>query len=1038
MGDATTSESQHQTQSGESGPPPDLGPLIEHAAHLLPSQGPITVFVHHNPLHAFEDLPFDEAVKKGATTYGCHPYLPEDAYRREVARGRISPEDLAAVLIEDLGEDADFLIGFMGTRYHLRLAMLEHPLRLGPDAELRWLIAEADALERFRSEASRETRQRVINQTRHWILRDYLDGRARAEHRGGDGIATLLVQFGASGVERWSDRTWESFSLHLLWHICHNGVHGVKPFGEDAPIPLRHRDLLLQATGQDTDLWVHEVLISFSAAFLDQGFADWPLPGRDAGFFRSFVDLYQDAKPIELWLRGLPAELRRVEQAASSPLESIHESLQLLGVADSERGAYISQTLLALRGWAGMLWQMETNAEWTVHPAPPGTLQEYLAVRLILERLALGQAARDSLPDQVELRELRPTLRRLIPPAQRVSVTQRAYLVFQLAQVRGWGPADLHQLSGADWSRLVHEIESFNRLERRRIYHLAYERRYRNQALDALLTHSRRPGSPGGGPAFQVVCCLDEREESFRRHLEEVDPACETFGVAGFFGAAMYYRGVADAHFRPLCPVNIQPRHYVQEEPILSLEDTSRLQAAARRRLGRTWHQLRMGTRTFIGGLLIGLLGSLATIPLLALVLLPRRTARFQRLLGWFVTPPMTRLRLDRTQPEPGPSNGQLGYSRAEMAGIVGGLLRAIGLTGPYAPLIVITGHGSSSLNNPQEAAHDCGACGGARGGPNARAFAQMANDPRVRRLLAETGLVVPDDIAFVGAYHNTCNDSITYYDLDRLPASHREVLERARRALETARRRNAHERCRRFESADLSLTPDEALRHVEGRAEDLSQTRPEYGHATNAVCLVGRRSRTRGLFLDRRAFLTSYDASRDDPESSTLASLLRAVIPVCAGINLEYYFSRVDPTGYGCGTKLPHNITSLLGVIDGSASDLRPGLPWQMVEVHEPIRILFVVETSPAALAAVLAREGPIGRLVRNAWVQLATLDPVTPTIHLFRGGQFEPYEPKTVDLPVVPSSLAWYRGWRDHLGFASIVPDVGCPTLDGKDNIG
>jgi uncharacterized protein YbcC (UPF0753/DUF2309 family) len=299
-----------------------------------------------------------------------------------------------------------------------------------------------------------------------------------------------------------------------------------------------------------------------------------------------------------------------------------------------------------------------------------------------------------------------------------------------------------------------------------------------------------------------------------------------------------------------------------------------------------------------------------------------------------------------------------------------------------------------------------------------------MANDPRVRHLLAADGLGIPDDVRFVGAYHNTCDDGMAYYDLDDLPTSHREVFGRARAALSEARRRNAHERCRRFESAGLTITPEEALRHVEARAEDLSQTRPEYGHATNAVCIVGRRARTRGLFLDRRAFLTSYDPSRDDAEGSTLAALLRAVIPVCAGINLEYYFSSVDPAGYGCGTKLPHNITSLLGVMDGAASDLRPGLPWQMVEIHEPMRILFVVETAPAVMAAILAREEGIGRLVGNGWVQLATLDPDAPRVHLFREGGFEPDEPNPRDLPVVPTSLDWYRGWRDHLGYASIAP--------------
>ncbi len=74
----------------------------------------------------------------------------------------------------------------------------------------------------------------------------------------------------------------------------------------------------------------------------------------------------------------------------------------------------------------------------------------------------------------------------------------------------------------------------------------------------------------------------------------------------------------------------------------------------------------------------------------------------------------------------------------------------------------------------------------------------------------------------------------------------------------------------------------------------------------------------------------------------------MAAVVPVCAGISLEYYFSFVDNDRYGCGTKLPHNVTSLVGVMDGHASDLRTGLPWQMVEIHEPVRILFVVETTP------------------------------------------------------------------------------------------
>ncbi|RUL85849.1 DUF2309 domain-containing protein [Tautonia sociabilis] len=1015
-----------------------LEALIDHAAHLLPSQGPITVFVHHNTLHAFEELRFDEAVRRGAATYGCQPYLPEACYRREVARGRIGPDDLAEALLEDLGEDADLLLGFMGTRYHLRLAMIEHPLRLGTDQELRWLVAETDALDRFRSEAPPEARRRLVDRTRRWILRDYLATGPGSGEPGGGPIRSLLDRFGAEGIERWSERTWESFTLHLLWRVCHQGVHGLGRTDEAPPQPSRHRDLLLLATGRDTDLLVHDLLIRFCAAFLDQGFARWALPGRDAGFFRCFSDLYRDASPISSWLRGLPGELRRIDREGLSPTESIDESLRLLGVPEGERERYISETLLALRGWSGILRQMETNAEWAAHPAPPGTLTEYLAIRLILDRLALAWVVREALGADPPLPDLREELRHRLPHPPRVSVDQGAYLVFQLAQVRGWTPEELYRRSKAEWARLVEEIESFGGVERRRVYHLAFERRFRNQVLDALAAHpgedrSKEPEVSG----FQVICCLDEREESFRRHLEEVAPGCETFGVAGFFGVAMYYRGVAEAHDRPLCPVSIRPRHFVREETVLSLEQTSRLQEAARRRFGRLGHLLHVGTRTVVGGVVTGLFGSIASVPLLMSVLLPRRASRVRRLVGRLVTPPVTRLRLERSRPEPGPGIGQIGFRVDEMAVIVGGVLTSIGWTKAFAPIVLVLGHGSSSLNNPQEAAYNCGACGGAPGGPNARAFAQMANDPRVRRALAATGLVLPDEVHFLGAQHNTCDDSVTYFDLDRLPSSHLEAFAQVQSAVEAARRRNAHERCRRFESARLTITPEEALRHVERRAEDLSQTRPELGHATNAVCIVGRRRRTRGLFLDRRAFLASYDPTSDDGAGSILACSLRAVIPVCAGINLEYFFSAVDPVGYGCGTKLPHNLTALLGVMDGASSDLRPGLSWQMVEIHEPMRLLVVVETTPEILATILEREEAIDRLVRNEWVRLATLDPDGPAIHVYRGGRFERYTPGGAALPWAPTSEAWYRGSRDHLGFALIGAGAGpLPSARAEDS--
>src|SRR6266566_3646908 len=85
--------------------PPDhpLTPVIDRLAHLLPAQGPISIFIHHNTLHAFEDQPFETAVERAAGQLGCEPFLPESRYRDKLASGRILAGDVEALLRAQLG-----------------------------------------------------------------------------------------------------------------------------------------------------------------------------------------------------------------------------------------------------------------------------------------------------------------------------------------------------------------------------------------------------------------------------------------------------------------------------------------------------------------------------------------------------------------------------------------------------------------------------------------------------------------------------------------------------------------------------------------------------------------------------------------------------------------------------------------------------------------------------------------------------------------------------------------------------------------------
>ena len=294
----------------------------------------------------------------------------------------------------------------------------------------------------------------------------------------------------------------------------------------------------------------------------------------------------------------------------------------------------------------------------------------------------------------------------------------------------------------------------------------------------------------------------------------------------------------------------------------------------------------------------------------------------------------------------------------------------------------------------------------------------------RVR--LALDGLAIPADTVFIGGLHDTCSSGIEWFDTDRLPATHRDEFAALLRSCAVACGLDAQERCRRFDSVPLGITPADALRAVEARAGDLAQVRPEYGHATTAVCIVGRRLRTRGLFLDRRAFLMSYDPEAD-PDDAILSRTLAAVGPVCGGISLAYTFSRIDPLVYGAGTKLPHNITGLIGVMDGHASDLRTGLPLQGVEIHEPVRLLLVVETTPGRLWKSLAPLPGVERLVRNGWVTVACWPPQArvPEVYDRRLGRFVPHVVESSLLPQVTRSADWYAGARGNLPPALIRSD-------------
>ncbi|MGB3407780.1 MAG: putative inorganic carbon transporter subunit DabA, partial [Jannaschia sp.] len=157
---------------------------------------------------------------------------------------------------------------------------------------------------------------------------------------------------------------------------------------------------------------------------------------------------------------------------------------------------------------------------------------------------------------------------------------------------------------------------------------------------------------------------------------------------------------------------------------------------------------------------------------------------------------------------------------------------------------------------------------------------------------------------------------------------------------------------------------------------------------------VAGPRSATRGLDLGGRVFLHDYDW-RADQGYGTLTLILTAPVVVASWIALQYHGSTVAPETFGAGDKLLHNVTGGIGVIEGSAGNLRTGLPWQSVHDgdvprHEAGRLMVVVAAPPEAIADVLGAHPDVAALFDNGWLSLHILDDMGHLSHRWQDGRF------------------------------------------------
>ncbi|MEQ8360133.1 MAG: DUF2309 domain-containing protein [Cytophagales bacterium] len=518
------------------------------------------------------------------------------------------------------------------------------------------------------------------------------------------------------------------------------------------------------------------------------------------------------------------------------------------------------------------------------------------------------------------------------------------------------------------------------------IWQEAYEWTYYDQVLAGILIGEQLEPKTER-PSFEAFFCIDDRECSIRRYIEHFDPDCATYGTPGHFAIDTYYQPKNGKFYSKVCPLPISPKHLIKE-------------VSTDRNNSTDLHFNKSSHGLFRGWLISQTLGFWSAIKLMFNIfrpsLSPATSYSFSHMDSHSTLTIENRSKM-HTQ-----DGLQIGYTIEEMADRVEIVLRSTGKTELFASLIYIIGHGASSANNTHYAGYDCGACSGRPGSANARAFSYMANHRGLRELLKKRGIEIPDSTEFIGGLHDTTRDEFSFFDEELLNNENQELHKKNLQVFEKALQMNAKERSRRFMSIDTKQALEVIHKKVKDRSVSLFEPRPELNHATNSLCIIGRNNINDHLFLDRRAFLNSYNYKLD-PDGKYLQTIINAAAPVCAGINLEYYFSRVDNEKLGAGSKLPHNVMGLIAVANGFEGDLRPGLPIQMVEAHDPLRLMMVIEHEPEVVLKTIQSSEATYEWFINEWLILTVVNPQDGKIYRFSDGRFNLYDPVCKNLEAV-----------------------------------
>jgi uncharacterized protein YbcC (UPF0753/DUF2309 family) len=711
---------------------------------------------------------------------------------------------------------------------------------------------------------------------------------------------------------------WSEFSeklLHVKYEEDFTGRTGI------------FRSLWKKYYNIDLNLEIHPFLFRFTGSYLDQGISIWRFPVWNKGFLTTIREMERNT------FNSFFKTKRARNLLLNNRLE-VADLLKILAGDEKYYEHYLFDQQFAHPGWSGIVSAIEDNPL-NLLDNRRITLEDLIIFELLLEI--------DILDDK-------------------------------FGEI--WMPLGLK--AGDEIRPLFEKVRKSEYHTVIQIWQEALEWTYYDQVLAGIKSVNKNDENKKSS-SFQALFCIDDREGSLRRYIEQEDSYAVTFGTPGFFGVEFFFKPAGSKYSMKVCPAPVTPKFLIKEE--LSKKSKT-----------KDFHFSGHTHSLIFGWLITHTIGLWSGIKLFLNIFNPKiEISSSHSFRHMDKDSSLTINHQDHNRIEDGL---QVGFTVEQMADRVEGLLKSIGLISEFAPFVYVVGHGASSVNNTHYAGYDCGACSGRPGSVNARVIAFMANHKEVRSLLAERGLNIPETTLFLGALHDTTRDEIEFFDENFVNEFHKHQHQKNVMTFHKALIKNAKERSRRFKTIDKNISDESLYKAVMKRSVSLFEPRPELNHATNALCIIGSREMTNHLFLDRRAFLNSYDPAIDET-GDILFKILSAATVVCGGINLEYYFSRVDNKRLGAGTKLPHNVMGLIGVANGTDGDLRPGLPYQMIDVHDPLRIMIIVQQKADLIHSVILRNPDLYEWYINEWVHLISIDPTSGQIKYFEKGSFVNYHP-------------------------------------------